>query len=185
MTMTLSRKQNKIAKARGKTPDFDALFQEHWGRLCSVLYRIVGDWAEAEDLALDTFLRLYQRPPAETHNLGGWLYRVATHLGLNALRSRQRRQHYEEQAAQLAVNERTPADPETTLQQTQEQQQVRAVLSKMKPRTAQMLLLRHSGLSYAEIAAALQIAPGSVGTLLTRAERDFEKRYQAQTKLGG
>jgi len=38
--------------------------------------------------------------------------------------------------------------------------------------------LRYSGLSYAEIAAALGIAAGSVGTLLARAEADFERRYR-------
>ena len=39
------------------------------------------------------------------------------------------------------------------------------------------LLLRHGGLSYAEIAAALDVAPGSVGTILARAEREFRCRY--------
>jgi RNA polymerase sigma-70 factor (ECF subfamily) len=49
----------------------------------------------------------------------------------------------------------------------------------MKPRAAQLLILRHSGLSYADIAAALGVAPGSVGTLLARAEKEFERRYRA------
>jgi RNA polymerase sigma-70 factor (ECF subfamily) len=40
------------------------------------------------------------------------------------------------------------------------------------------LILKHSGCSYAEIATALGIAPGSVGTLLTRAEQAFEQLYQ-------
>jgi RNA polymerase sigma-70 factor (ECF subfamily) len=40
-----------------------------------------------------------------------------------------------------------------------------------------LLVLRHSGLSYAEIAVALGLAPGSVGTLLARAETEFELRY--------
>ena len=47
----------------------------------------------------------------------------------------------------------------------------------MKPRPAQALLLRHSGLSYAEIAAAIGVAPGSVGTVLARAESEFEDQY--------
>ena len=40
-----------------------------------------------------------------------------------------------------------------------------------------MLILRHSGLSYKEIAATLGLAPGSVGALLARAEKEFERLY--------
>jgi RNA polymerase sigma-70 factor (ECF subfamily) len=53
----------------------------------------------------------------------------------------------------------------------------------MKPREAQLLILKHSGCSYAEIAAALRIAPGSVGTLLTRAEQVFEQRYRKEEEV--
>lgn len=49
----------------------------------------------------------------------------------------------------------------------------------MKERSAEMLLLRYSGLAYAEMAAALAVAPGSVGALLARAEREFEAKYRA------
>jgi RNA polymerase sigma-70 factor (ECF subfamily) len=41
------------------------------------------------------------------------------------------------------------------------------------------LILRHSGLSYIELAEALDLAPASIGPLLVRAEREFEKRYRA------
>jgi RNA polymerase sigma-70 factor (ECF subfamily) len=49
----------------------------------------------------------------------------------------------------------------------------------MPPREAQLLVLHHAGLTYKEIAAALEVAPGSVGTLLARAEAEFERRWQA------
>jgi RNA polymerase sigma-70 factor (ECF subfamily) len=47
----------------------------------------------------------------------------------------------------------------------------------MKPRSASLLILRQSGMTYAEIADALDLAPGSIGTLLARAEREFEAHY--------
>jgi RNA polymerase sigma-70 factor (ECF subfamily) len=56
---------------------------------------------------------------------------------------------------------------------------VRAALLAIKPRSARILLLRYSGLSYAEIAAALEIAQGSVGTLLARAEKEFEEVFES------
>jgi RNA polymerase sigma-70 factor (ECF subfamily) len=60
---------------------------------------------------------------------------------------------------------------------SQAQEQVRIVLAKIRPRDAELLLLRSSGLSYEELAAALALKPVSVGTLLTRAQQAFRKEY--------
>jgi RNA polymerase sigma-70 factor (ECF subfamily) len=184
MAMTLSNRRSKAVQAKSKAPEFEgafeALFQQHWNRLCAVLFRIVGDPDEAQDLALEAFVQLYRRPPRDDRNLGGWLYRVATNLGLNALRARKRRQQYEQQAGVLALENEPPEDPAMAVERAQERERVRATLSEMKKRSAQVLLLRHSGLSYAEIAAAVGVSPGSVGTLLARAEREFERKF---TKL--
>jgi RNA polymerase sigma-70 factor (ECF subfamily) len=57
-------------------------------------------------------------------------------------------------------------------------ERVRAVLGALKPREAQLLLLRSSGLAYRELARALGIEPSSVGTLLARAEAEFERRFR-------
>jgi len=175
--MSLSRKSSPAAQAAGESPAFEALFHQHWERLCRVLYSILGDWDEAEDLALETFVQLHRRPPADTERLGGWLYRVASNKALNALRARKRRQRYEEQAGHLAMESVVPEDPAAVVEQVQERQRVRAALGTMKPRSAQMLILRHSGMSYAEIAGALDISPASVGALLARAEVEFERAY--------
>jgi RNA polymerase sigma-70 factor (ECF subfamily) len=183
MVMTLAKQPAQIAQAAGSPPGFEALFEQHWERVCAVIYRLVGDWDEAQDLALEAFLQLHNRPPADPASLSGWLYRVATNSGLNALRARRRRQHYEQQAARQAPGWQPAqslqlADPALVFEKGQERQRVREVLAQMKPRSAQVLVLRYSGLSYSEIAQALGVEPGSIGTLLARAERDFEYRYQ-------
>ena len=49
----------------------------------------------------------------------------------------------------------------------------------MNPRQAELLVMRHSGLTYKEIAEALKLAPTSIGPLLLRAEHEFEKQYRA------
>ena len=174
--MTLTAKKISITQLQDHQSRFEDLFQEHWSRVCRVIYRLVGDWDEAEDLAIDTFWRWYQNPPDRQDNPGGWLYRVATNLGLNALRARKRRHYYEEQAG-VQIHERSAMDTAAAAAQSLEQQRVRTALSRLKPRSAQLLILRHSGLSYAEIAAAIGVAPSSVGTLLARAEQAFEKVY--------
>jgi len=160
-------------------PDFEAVFQQHWPRLVALLFRLTGDRDEAEDLALEVFWRLHRKPSVReaSEDPGGWLYRVATRLGYNALRNRKRRDRYEQEAAVQIANTSAQPAPETQVEQRQERERVRKILARMRPRSAQLLILRHSGLSYAEMAAALSIAPVSVGTLLARAEKEFERLY--------
>ena len=157
--------------------EFEATFSEHYTRVYGVLFRLLGDRAQAEDLTVEAFWRLWERAPQARENLGGWLYRVAMRLGYNALRAARRRERYELQAGREALELNTSPEPSRAVEQRQERQQVRAVLGDMKERDAQLLVLRHSGFSYREIADTLGVAPGSVGTLLARAETEFEKRY--------
>jgi RNA polymerase sigma-70 factor (ECF subfamily) len=163
--------------------DFEAIFLEHWPRVYGVLLRLVGDHAEAEDLALETFWRLHNRPPQQpsTLNEGGWLYRVATNLGLNAIRAWKRRERYELEAGRWDAEANADADPEGAAAQAEERRRVRLVLRDMDQRQSRLLILRHSGLSYRELAAALGVSVNSIGTLLARAEREFERRYRRVT----
>ncbi len=175
--MTLDQEDRPLAHNR--EDPFERIFHLYWPKVYAMLARLL-DSDEAEDLALETFLRLHQRPWQwkDEQNLRNWLYRVALNLGLNALRSQQRRRHYEAQAGMSASQNPTLREPEMALERAQERQHVRLALAQMKPRSAQLLILRYSGLSYAEIAAALNIRLGSVGTLLARAEAEFEQRYR-------
>ncbi|MBS1253878.1 MAG: ECF RNA polymerase sigma factor SigE [Anaerolineales bacterium] len=161
--------------------DFDTLFLTHYDGIYRLLFRIVGSREEAEDLAQETFLRLYHHrfPPGREHNVRAWLYRVATNLAYNALRSRQRRQQRQESATRhgAAMSGYAP-DPADVAERQDERATVRRVLMTLQPQRAQLLLLRHAGLSYRELAAALNVAPGSVGTLLARAKAAFEIAYR-------
>jgi len=163
---------------------FEALFMEHWPRVYRLLYRLVGDPAEAEDLALETFVRLYQRYPPrnDEFNLGGWLHRVATNLGLQSIRSWKRRERYEMTAGKYALEDVPEAQPSQILAQQEERRLVRLALSRMNERQSQLLIMRHAGSSYKEIAEALELAPTSIGPLLVRAEREFAKQYRALTQ---
>jgi RNA polymerase sigma factor (sigma-70 family) len=163
--------------------DFEALFLEHWTPVYRRLVRLVGDPAEAEDLALETFMRLYQRPPEQRNGatVAAWLYRVATNLGLHSIRSHLRRERYEQAAGRAALEEAPNLEPARALADEEERRATRAVLAQMKEREAQLLILRCSGMSYKEIAVAMGLSPTSIGPLLVRAEREFEKRYRGQT----
>jgi RNA polymerase sigma-70 factor (ECF subfamily) len=181
MTASLqNRRVERLLMEQSADHVFEDLFDEHWEQICGVIFRLVGDRAEAEDLALEVFWRYYQQPPEidEPANLRGWLFRVATNLGYNSLRAQKRRTFYERQAARLEAITQTGNDPSAQAEQAAERRRVREALSKIKPRAAKLLVLRHSGLSYSEIAKAIRVAPGSVGTLLARAEKAFAKQYR-------
>ena len=72
-----------------------------------VLCRLVGDPVEAEDLALETFFRLYQRNPSpeKDFNHGGWLHRVAVNLGLHSIRGFRSRERNELKAGKILIEE--------------------------------------------------------------------------------
>lgn len=160
--------------------DLDALFAQHWSWVYGLLFRLVGEHAEAEDLALEVFWRYYYNPPTEpdAQRVGGWLYRVALRLGFNSLRAQRRRNTYENAVGRQNLEHGQSQDPANQVELEEQRQQVRQILVQMKPKTARLLVLRYNGLSYAEIAATLEIAPGSVGTFLARAEAEFQKRYK-------
>jgi RNA polymerase sigma-70 factor (ECF subfamily) len=186
MYLMKNRKANAIEadQASSNSSDFEELFLEHWPRVYRLLYRLVGDPAEAEDLALETFFRLYQHPPSSQNefNLGGWLHKVATNLGLHSIRSFKRREYYEMNAGKGALEESPENRPAELLAQEEERRLARQALARMEVRSAQLLILRYSGVKYKEIAEALGLAPASIGPLLLRAEREFEKHYRALTK---
>ena len=182
MTVTVNKLKSKTAQPKITTSEFNQVFQDHWSRVYGVVYHIVGDPAEADDLALETFIRLHQHPPRDRTNLTGWLYRVATNLALNALRSQKRRGGYESKSGLITLEGAAVTDPSKVVERAEDRCRVRQVLSKMNKRSANMLILRHYGFSYTEIAGIVGVSASSVGTLLARAEREFEKRYQDSTE---
>jgi len=159
---------------------FDDLFLEHWRSIYRLLVHMLGDPAEAEDLALETFFRLYRHPPktGDGYNPGGWLYRVATNLGLHSIRSFKRREQYEMAAGKDALGDMPENRPTEIFESKEDHRMARLALAKMNPRRAELLLMRYSGMPYKEIAKALDLSPSSIGPLLLRAEREFEKIYR-------
>jgi len=151
---------------------------DHWAMVCRILAHLLGDGDEAQDVALEIFRRLDHRRPPE--HLQAYLRRAAVNAGLNALRAQQRRRRYEQEAGRIVLQAGCAADPAIHVERAEQVIQVRRVLAAMRPRSARILILRHTGLSYDEIARALGVSPSSVGTLLARAEAAFAKRYRAE-----
>jgi RNA polymerase sigma-70 factor (ECF subfamily) len=172
---------------QGDTTSFETLFYRHYDRVYGLLFRLVGNRVEAEDLTQEAFLKLYRhafskrpftkpkRGPAKEQNISAWLYRVATNLGYDTLRRRRRSQ---ERDTLLVPDPLGSPGAEKEVEQRERQAAVRAALVRMPQRQVQLLLLRQMGLSYAECAAICDVAPGSVGTLLVRAAKAFREAYE-------
>jgi len=134
---------------------------------------------DAEDAAQEAFVRLLDADP---RNPRAWLYTVASNLA----RDRSRRTSRLTSLSRAQGLADVSADPEVDLVRAERRRSVQVVLAMLPLRDRHLLLLHHGGASYREIAHALGIAPGSVGSLLTRAHRRFlicyESRYdQADT----
>lgn len=159
--------------------EFRGVFLQHYSRIVAILIRLLGDRSRAEEMANDAFWRLYRQPALQVDgNIGGWLYRTATNLGIDALRASSRRRQYEE-AAGGSRDEAKNSSPLEDLLREEKCHRVRTVLSSIKPVQAQLLILRSSGLSYKELADALNVKMSSIGTMLNRAEEEFRNRYLA------
>ncbi len=176
-----SRKTSLIASTDEQS--FEAIFRRYYPLVYQLAYRCTGRHDEAEDITQEVFLRFYRLPPRATSEgeQRAWLCRVATNLSLNALRTRQRRLHHEEQVGEMKRQEMSggaaQSNPEQQVLAAEQAAFTRAVLAELPERQQTYLLLRSVGLSYAEIAQATGVAPASVGALLARAEREFRRRY--------
>jgi RNA polymerase sigma-70 factor, ECF subfamily len=156
--------------------DMETVFRAHYGRVTRIIGRVVGDRARAEELAVEVFLRLWQKPNAQGENMEGWLYRVAVRAGLDELRRRRRRAQYESLLSVLFASS-SPATPEQVRCANEEQERVRLILGLLQPRQAELLLLRSHGFTYEEVASIARLNPGSIGTLVSRAQQAFRKEY--------
>jgi RNA polymerase sigma-70 factor (ECF subfamily) len=166
-------------------PRFDALFEQLYPRLFGLIYRVLGDRMETEDTLQDAFLKLADdaelqaRPDAE---VAAWLRRVCLNLSANRRRDASRAQQRLKRTARLEPADAAADDggPAGAAERHEVQTAVRRALAALPERQRDCLLLRHSGYSYAEIAATLSVAVGSVGVLLARAERAFRAAYEGE-----
>src|SRR6266571_5491444 len=186
-----SELRNKALVTSTDEESFEAVFTHYYPLVYQLAYRCTGQRDEADDIAQEVFLRFYRTPPQATGEAEqrAWLCRVATNLGLNALRARQRRADREERAGDMkrrtTPDEEAQQDPEQHALAGEQAELVRSILAELPERQQVYLLLRSIGLSYAEIAQATGVATASVGALLARAEREFRRKYHERVTATG
>src|ERR671937_84370 len=162
-------------RPQAPTEPFERLFMAEYGKVVAVANRVLADRTEAEDVAQEVFLDFHRKHPPEAPYAAPWLHAAAAHRALNRIRSRKRRENREVRHVTEFGNQNDAPDPERIVESQETRRQVREALSRLPKKPAAVLALRYSGLSYAEVADALGVGVGQVGTLLRRAEASLRK----------
>ena len=151
--------------------DLADVFRRDYPLVVGVAARVLGSRDLAEDVAQEVFLS-FGRSNVPGSQARGWLSVAAAHTALNVVRAGRRRVAREEAAAD---GDGLAPDVADTVVARDEHRRVRAALARLPRTQAVALVLRHSGLSYADVAAALDLSPTSVGTTVRRAESALRK----------
>jgi RNA polymerase sigma factor (sigma-70 family) len=164
---------------RGADP-FERLFLEEYSKVVSIAYRVLADRGAAEDVAQEVFLQFHRSQSPNSEYASGWLHSAAVHSALNVIRGERRRAR-RDTAHAIGEVEARMENPERLVLDAEERLEVRRALGRLPRKAAAILVLRYSGLSYAEVASALAIKVGNVGTMLRRAEEALRKEVKRAT----
>lgn len=155
--------------------DVERLFHAHHAALVRYLTRRLGDRDWAEELAQETFLRALRHE--DVSNERAWLFAVATNLARDEVRRQiRRRSHLRLLADEVRAAEAEAPTPD--IERAEDAAAARRALDGLEERDRHALLLREEGLSYEEIAEALGLSVGSIGTTLFRARKRLVASYE-------
>lgn len=178
--MTMDEASDRLLVQRTRGGDVNAfgeLVRRYQNSVFGVCCRLLGDPAEAEDLAQDAFLRAYRRLGTydEERPFGPWMRRVAANLCLNALA--QRRPSMAELVDEVdEVADDLQDSPESARDRAELSERVRIGLVRLPDHYRAVLELRHyHDMSYDEMASTLGISIGEVRTRLFRARRQMAR----------
>ena len=167
---------------------FEQLMQRYHGRLVRILRHVAGSDESAEDLAQDVFLRVFRarasyQPSAK---FSTWLFHIAHNVASNAIRDRKRRKEVQvygttgSQSAILSLDQMAMASsgamPVRRLDKVERAEMVRLAVESLSERQRMALLLcKFEGLSYQEIAEAMELSVQAVKSLLSRARVNLKQ----------
>ena len=162
------------AAAAGNMGAFSQLVREHRSRVLRTAYGILGSAQEAEDVAQDVFVKVWNSLPQYHGREGafaGWLYRISVNAAIDVLRQ----QHHEVSLDDERVESHEA--PEEAVLQSFSRAQVREAVAALPPNARSVLILReYEQLSYREIAEALQVPIGTVMSRLNYARQSLKKK---------
>ena len=150
--------------------------EEHGSRVWSIVYRIVGNQADASDCFQEVFLCAVKASrKRKIRNMGAFLSLLATQRAIDWIRKKNRTIHAITTSMDCEVLESSNPTPLQTAESVELSNQLRFALSKIKPLEAQVFCLRVlNELSYRHIADQMNIDENYVGVLVNRARSKLQ-----------
>ncbi len=175
-----------VARAQqGDEAAFEQLVRRHQRYAFNVAYRVLGDYAEAEDMTQEAFVRAWRglRTFRGQAKFTTWLYRIVHNLCLNRL------PHLRRELVQSEPLEEVLPNPVAPLPERFEAQErvafLHAQVTQLPEKYRLVLTLRYlQDLSYQEIAAVLDVPMGTVKTHIHRARRLLIERQRRWEECG-
>ena len=167
----------------GDGESFALLLAKHRAPVMHFLYRMVQSQAVAEELAQEVFLRVYRsRSTYEpTAKFTTWLFRIATHLALNALRdgkNERLQDSLDDESGELPrqVSDRRPSVEQAMVYESK-MQEIRSAIAKLPDKQrAAVLMHKYEEMEYSQIAKVLGCSESAVKSLLFRAYETLRAR---------
>jgi RNA polymerase sigma-70 factor (ECF subfamily) len=170
---------------RGESEAFRALFERHKDKVYSIALRYSGDPAVAQDIAQETFLKLF----VGLKNFRGeseftsWLYRLAVNSCLDQKRKTRRLIPLLDEA--LAILQAPDVNAFDEIAHAQMRSHLRALVADLPDEHRMLLVLRYTeALSYDEIGRILNVASGTIASRLNRIHRNLQRRLIKEHKHG-
>ncbi len=181
----------------GDAAAFEELMRRYQGRVVMILEHLVGNRDLAEDLAQDVFLRVYRS--RERYVAGAkfatWLFTITNNVASNALRSRSRRREVNmigsdsgalgAHPMEMLVQASSGQIPARQLDKAEARDVVRLALGALNERQRMAVLLnKFEGMSYADIAQAMELTPQAIKSLLSRARVNLREVLEPYLEQG-
>jgi RNA polymerase sigma-70 factor (ECF subfamily) len=176
-TELVTRAQN------GDRNAFSELVRTHTHGVLNVIYHMCGDMQIAEDAAQETFIQAWLRLSSyrPRTSLRNWLYRIAVNMAIDMLRKEKR--ILPDAVEDLSLTDSGPG-PETLATNSERTEMIQeAVLALPEASRAVLVLREYEGLSYQEIAEALDIPVGTVMSRLNYARKLLREKLEVQLFL--
>ena len=167
----------------GDVASFGVLVRRYQHKVQRVAFRFLRDWATAEDVAQDAFLKAYSNLESfdASRRFGPWLFRIVVNLSLDVLRRTRRRR----EQADVSLSDDQPGAPDAPhdrIERHELVQQVHRVIEKIPIKYRTVLVLRDlEGFSCAEVAAIVKRREATVRWRLSQAREMFRRLWTRHT----
>ena len=170
--------------AAGDTAAFETLVERYQQQVYHLTLRMVGNDADAQDLAQEAFVRAWRGLGSFqfTSQFSTWLYRLTSNICIDFLRAQKRRKVVsltmlrDDEDSQWDLPDDDPL-PEQQMIAAEEREALSRAFASLDPEFRQILTLRIvNGCSYQQISQILDIAEGTVKSRISRAREQLRKK---------